>query len=109
MSQGFDYWKVLECTLEYNKSHYYAGEDAIMRTEPGYDAYAQTKDAQEYIRSHAKGEKPFLLVMAYGDTHFPHGRCGDGRSDLRYRRLRGIIRRDDGGGFGKAGEAAAQQ
>lgn len=26
--QSFDYWKVLECTHEYNESYYYAGDDA---------------------------------------------------------------------------------
>jgi arylsulfatase A-like enzyme len=70
--QGFDYWKVLECTHSYNKSHYYAGEDQKIRIWEGYDAYQQTADAQQYIRRHAKGNKPFLLVMAYGGPHFPH-------------------------------------
>ena len=70
--QGFDYWKVLECTHDYNNSHYYAGDDKTMRTWKGYDAYAQTKDAQEYIREHANKNRPFLLVVAYGGPHFPH-------------------------------------
>lgn len=70
--QGFDYWKVLECTHRYNKSHYYAGNDPKKRTWPGYDAYAQTKDAVSYIRDHAKDEKPFLLFVGYGGPHFPH-------------------------------------
>jgi arylsulfatase A-like enzyme len=70
--QGFDYWKVLECTHNYNKSHYYAGDDETSRIWKGYDAYAQTADAQEYIRGHAKGDKPFLLMLAYGGPHFPH-------------------------------------
>ncbi len=71
--QGFDYWKVLECTHAYNKSHYYAGDDKTKRTWKGYDAYAQTKDAQAYIREHAHSQKPFLLMVAYGGPHFPHG------------------------------------
>jgi len=70
--QGFDYWKVLECTHEYNESYYYAGDDPTIRKWEGYDAYPQTQDAQKYIREHAKGDKPFLLVMAYGGPHFPH-------------------------------------
>lgn len=70
--QGFDYWKVLECTHEYNESYYYAGDDPTKRKWEGYDAYAQTEDAREYIRSRAGGGKPFLLVMAYGGPHFPH-------------------------------------
>jgi len=70
--QSFDYWKVLECTHEYNESYYYAGDDKTKRKWKGYDAYPQTRDAQKYIREHAKGDKPFLLIMAYGGPHFPH-------------------------------------
>jgi arylsulfatase A-like enzyme len=70
--QGFDYWKVLECTHDYNNSHYYAGDDDTKLTWEGYDAYAQTDDAREYIRAHAGGEKPFLLFVGYGGPHFPH-------------------------------------
>jgi arylsulfatase A-like enzyme len=29
--QGFDYWKVLECTHDYNQSYYYAGNDPTKR------------------------------------------------------------------------------
>lgn len=70
--QGFDYWKALECTHDYNNSSYYANDDTTKRKWEDYDAFAQTKDAQQYISSHAKGDKPFLLVMAYGGPHFPH-------------------------------------
>lgn len=75
--QGFDYWKVLECTHSYNKSYYYAGDDPTKRLWDGYDAYPQTKDAQQYIRDHAKKDKPFLLVMSYGGPHFPHDTAPD--------------------------------
>jgi arylsulfatase A-like enzyme len=70
--QGFDYWKAMECTHEYNESYYYAGDDPTKLKWKGYDAYPQTQDAQKYIREHAKGDKPFLLVMSYGGPHFPH-------------------------------------
>jgi len=69
--QGFDYWKVLECTHDYNDSPYYAGDsdEALMWEE--YDAIAQTKDAQRYIRERS-GEKPFLLVLSWGPPHNPY-------------------------------------
>ncbi|MDT8392002.1 MAG: sulfatase [Lentisphaeria bacterium] len=70
--QGFDYWKVLECTHDYKCSHYYAGDDPTKRTWDGYDAYAQTEDAKSYIRDHANGKKPFFLFVGYGGPHFPH-------------------------------------
>jgi len=56
----------------YNHSHYYAGTSPEKQFWPGYDAYAQTADARQYLRDHAKSDKPFLLVMAYGAPHFPH-------------------------------------
>jgi arylsulfatase A-like enzyme len=70
--QGFDYWKVLECTHDYINSYYYAGDDPTRRTWDGYDAYAQTADAQAYIRNRADSQKPFLLFVGYGGPHFPH-------------------------------------
>ena len=70
--QGFDYWKAAECDHDYNHSHYYAGTSPEKKYWPGYDAFAQTADARQYLRDHAKSDKPFLLVMAYGEPHFPH-------------------------------------
>ena len=69
--QGFDYWKVLECTHDYNNSPYYAlGSDEKLTWE-GYDAIAQTRDAQQYIRSR-RGDTPFLLVLSWGPPHAPY-------------------------------------
>ena len=72
----------MECTHTYNKSHYYAGDDKTIRMWEGYDAYAQTEDAQDYIRRHAKGEKPFLLMVAYGGPHFPHATAPEELKEL---------------------------
>lgn len=70
--QGFDYWKVLECTHNYNESAYYAHDDPEMRYWDGYDAIAQTRDVREYIRSHDR-HKPFLLMLSWGPPHAPYG------------------------------------
>lgn len=70
--QGFDYWKVLECTHSYQKSYYYDNDDDTPRLWDGYDAYAQTRDAQKYIGDHADSENPFLLFLGFGGPHFPH-------------------------------------
>jgi len=70
--QGFDYWKVLECTHSYNESSYYAGNSDQKRTWDGYDAIAQTRDAQRYIRGH-NPERPFLLMLSWGPPHAPYG------------------------------------
>lgn len=70
--QGFDYWKVLECTHTYNKSLYYANQDTTPSVWPGYDAYYQMLDALDYIKNNAHGEKPFLLVLSWGPPHAPY-------------------------------------
>lgn len=68
--QGFNYWKVLECTHNYNQSPYYADGPEKMFWD-GYDAIAQTRDAQAYIRSQT-GERPFLLMLSWGPPHNPY-------------------------------------
>ncbi len=69
--QGFDYWKVLECTHNYTNSLYYA-DDPAKRVWPGYDAIAQTRDACDYIRSQSRSNQPFALVLAWGPPHDPY-------------------------------------
>ncbi len=73
--QGFDYWKALECTHDYNDSKYYAGDSDQQLTWEGYDAIEQTKDVQAYLRSrrHDDGAgNPFLLVLSWGPPHAPY-------------------------------------
>jgi arylsulfatase A-like enzyme len=69
--QGFEYWKVLECTHDYNQSAYYADGPAKLKWE-GYDAIAQTRDAQQYLRDQARTGKPFFLFLAWGPPHDPY-------------------------------------
>lgn len=67
---GFEYWKALECTHDYNHSAYYAGDDTTKRHWDGYDAFAQTDDALGFISDGEAGE-PFFLMLSYGPPHFP--------------------------------------
>jgi len=68
--QGFEFWKVLGCTHDYNNSFYYADEDVKLKWE-GYDSIAQTQEAKRYIREHSRG-KPFILVLSWGPPHAPY-------------------------------------
>jgi arylsulfatase A-like enzyme len=68
---GFEYWKVQECTHAYNNSGYYAASPEPLKWE-GYDAIAQTRDAEEYLRARGKDRKPFALVMSWGPPHDPY-------------------------------------
>jgi len=70
--QGWQYWKAAECDHNYNHSHYYTGNSEVKRHWEGYDAFAQTKDAQQYLRDHSHSAQPFVLMVAYGVPHFPH-------------------------------------
>lgn len=70
--QGFDYWKVLECTHDYNKSPYYQQDDPAKQVWKGYDAFAQTQDAQAYIAGRKKEDKPFLMILSWGPPHNPY-------------------------------------
>lgn len=69
--QGFDYWKVLECTHNYNNSPYYSQDEEEKKVWDGYDAYAQTIDLDQYLRSHSQ-EKPFLAMLSWGPPHNPY-------------------------------------
>ena len=68
---GFDYWKTLECTHDYNNSPYYSGDSEEKLYWEGYDAIAQTRDAQRYLRER-DGSVPFLLVLSWGPPHNPY-------------------------------------
>jgi len=68
---GFEYFKALECTHDYNDSAYYAGDDPTKRVWEGYDVFAQADDAMSYIRDHEQ-ENPFLLLLSWGPPHNPY-------------------------------------
>lgn len=68
--QGFEFWHVRECNHDYWDSFYYADEPT-KRWWPGYDAEAQTAEAQQYLREHAEGDPPFALVLSWGPPHTP--------------------------------------
>ena len=75
--QGFDYWKALECTHDYNNSRYFAGDSDQPLNWEGYDAIEQTKDVQAYLRGRSrdgdgKSDTPFLLVLSWGPPHAPY-------------------------------------
>lgn len=70
--QGFEYFKALECSHDYNNSAYYFNNDKEKRYWQGYDAIAQTKDAIEYMNKYSNSDKPFLLVLSWGSPHGPY-------------------------------------
>lgn len=68
---GFDFWMALECTHNYFRSQYFEGDSDQPKFWDGYDAVAQTRAAQRYIRERA-GRGPFALFLSWGPPHGPY-------------------------------------
>ncbi|HEV7350328.1 sulfatase [Telluribacter sp.] len=91
--QGFDYWKALECTHNYNHSEYYEGSSDERKVWAGYDVIEQTDDAIEYIKKKAPQDAPFVLFISMGAPHDPYQTAPE-----KYRKMfenREIILRDN--------------
>ena len=73
--QGFDFWRVLKCTHNYNNSYYYGDANEKLKWE-GYDAICQTREAQRYISDY-DSDDPFLLVLSWGPPHAPYETAPD--------------------------------
>lgn len=71
--QGFQYWRALECTHNYNRSPYYA-DTPDQKHWDGYDAIAQTRDACGYMEQHVESgtDSPFALFLSWGPPHAPY-------------------------------------
>ena len=68
--QGFQYWRTLECTHNYNHSPYF-GDTPETKYWEGYDAIAQTQDAQGYL------ERAYALAHEHTDVNVcPTGTAG---------------------------------
>lgn len=67
--RGFDFWRVYECTHDYHQSVYY---DEVNRRHEweGYDAFAQTQTAMDYLQEHK--DTSFVLFLSWGPPHAPY-------------------------------------
>lgn len=68
--RGFEYWRALECTHNYNNSLYYADDETPLKWE-GYDSIAQTKAAVDYLNGQDRN-RPFALFLSWGPPHAPY-------------------------------------
>ncbi|MEQ9441212.1 MAG: sulfatase-like hydrolase/transferase, partial [Cyclobacteriaceae bacterium] len=80
--QGFQYWKALECSHDYNHSAYYTGSSPEKKFWEGYDAIAETRDAQEYIQQHAQDAQPFFLFLSWATPHAPYQTAPQAYKDM---------------------------
>ena len=70
--QGFDHWKALECSHQYNNMPYYENEDFEIKYWDKYSPFAIVEDAGKYLEEMAKDDPPFLLFISLATPHFPH-------------------------------------
>ena len=70
--QGFDYWKTLECSHDYNNSIYYSGNSPKQMVWEGFDALAQSRDACQYIINQSSASRPFMLFISLSPPHNPY-------------------------------------
>lgn len=70
--QGFQFWKGNECTHNYNESVYYDNDDPTRKIWDGYDTFAQTDAAIDYMAEHKSSKNPFLMILSYGTPHAPY-------------------------------------
>ncbi len=70
--QGFEYWKALECSHDYNHMLYYENEDPEQKTWDGYSPFAISKEATTYMNDHTDDQQPFLLFISIATPHFPY-------------------------------------
>lgn len=70
--QGFDHWKALECSHDYNNMSYYENNDPVKKKWPQYSPFAITEDANNYLTEHANDKEPFLMFLSIATPHFPH-------------------------------------
>jgi len=80
--QGFDYWKALECSHDYNHMAYYEGDSPEVKYWEGYSPFAIADDAQAYITTQASSDSPFFLFVSFATPHFPHASAPKEFKDL---------------------------
>lgn len=68
---GFDDWYGYECCHDYWNSPYYHNDDPEKHMWEGYDAFAQSYAAADYIRARKKSDQPYMLMLSWGPPHFP--------------------------------------
>lgn len=89
--QGFDYWKVMECSHDYLNSYYYANTPERLKWK-GYDAHAQAKDVCDYIKTNVHNEKPFCIFLSLGPPHNSYKDVPQKYLDLYRDKLKIILR-----------------
>ena len=68
---GFDRFMAGECSHDYGNSHYSVNDDPTLRIWEGYDAFAQTDTACDWLKRPERKDRPFFLGLSWGPPHMP--------------------------------------
>lgn len=68
---GFKSWRGFECNHDYWDATYFEDGGTEPKTWEGYEAFAQTDQAIDYIQSRKNDDKPWLMMLSWGPPHFP--------------------------------------
>jgi arylsulfatase A-like enzyme len=66
---GFEFWRAYGCRHRYQKGFYY-GDTPERKTWEGYEVFAQTRAAQQFLHENASNK--FMLMMSWGPPHGPY-------------------------------------
>jgi arylsulfatase A-like enzyme len=81
--QGFDdFWAGHNCNHSYYESYYYLNDDPEPVWIEGYEAFEQTRLAEDFLRAKAQSEPPFFLFLSYGPPHCPYAEVDQKYKDL---------------------------
>ncbi len=71
--QGFDdFWAAYNCNHEYYNGYYYLNDNPEPVWIDGYEPFAQTELAKEYIKEKSEKNEHFCLYVSYGPPHCPY-------------------------------------
>ena len=68
--QGFQFFKGVECPPGHNNTIYFDNEDTTGKKWNGYDPFAQTESAIEFMEMNRN--KPFFLMLSWNPPHAPY-------------------------------------
>ena len=69
---GFDYFKALECTHDYNQSAYYDNDDPLHAFLGWLRCLRANNRRAGNTSIRSQPDKPFMLVVSWGPPHNPY-------------------------------------
>jgi len=68
---GFKSWRGFECNHDYWDASYFEDGGTEAKTWEGYEPFAQTDQAIDYIKNRKTESEPYFMILSWGPPHFP--------------------------------------